>query len=93
MTLPLELTHADLYHSLFFLSLEEPIEEDALIQEKRISLYLKKFEWLSFHWFIGVPPTRAQIKNKLGRLAINAKHELSNIKIEKEKKELREWVL
>lgn len=56
-------------------------------QEKRISLYLKKFEWLSFHWFVGVPPTRAQIKNKLDRLATNAKQELSKIKTEEQKNE------
>ncbi len=58
-----------------------------LEQEKRINLYIEKFEWLSFHWFIGTPPTKGQIKDKFVKLVTNARQNLSNIKVEQKENE------
>ena len=56
-------------------------------QEKRINLYLDRFEWLSFHWFIGNPPTKGQIKDKLGKLSVKARTDLKRIKTEQKENE------
>ncbi|MDO8668081.1 MAG: PEP-utilizing enzyme [bacterium] len=56
-------------------------------REKRINLYLEKFEWLSYHWFVGISPSKTQIKDKLNRLSLNVDRELTKIKIEQKKNE------
>lgn len=59
-------------------------------QEQRISQYLANYGWLSFHWFIGTPPTKEQVRKRLMLFAPTAKQELK--RLEKEQKDIEKKI-
>ncbi len=56
-------------------------------QRKRAQRYLSAYAWLSYHWFIGAPPSEKEIHARLMALSSSAKRELAKLKKEKKENE------
>ena len=56
-------------------------------QEKNISKYIQKYEWLSYHWLIGPSPAKEEIFKKLLGLEKNSKQSLNSIILDKKNEE------
>jgi len=57
-------------------------------QAQRVQLYLDKYRWLAFHWFVGTPTTADEVRARLMNLSPQAKIELKKIKCLQKRSEL-----
>jgi len=48
----------------------------------RVKKYLRKYEWLAYHWFVGTPPSEKQVITRFKKFASKAQYSLNKIKQE-----------